>query len=325
MPMLVTLFLFSYNQEKYIEDACKAVLAQSYSPLEIIFSDDCSSDQTFELVKKSVERYSGPHQIKLNRNERNIGLIGHVNKSFEMASGELIVAAAGDDISMPDRVECLVAAYKNGKEKALVIHSSATKIDEFNNDLGSFIPPIVSKRMTLSDMAGCQGLYIGATAAWSPLLYKKFGPIVFSDAYEDLVFGFRAALKDALVYVDSPLVRYRVNVGITGHKITSLAEFSDRIANRKKTLKAALDVYEQRLKDLDLMENDIECGVLRTTLIRNIGIQENKLLFYREPLALLPHIFSRNIICIVKLIAAELWSIAEFRQLIRNHQRDREG
>ena len=37
---LVTFFLFAYNQEKYIEEACRAALAQTYSPLEIIFSED---------------------------------------------------------------------------------------------------------------------------------------------------------------------------------------------------------------------------------------------------------------------------------------------
>src|SRR5260370_29744892 len=126
-PVKVTLFLYAFNQEAYIEEACRAALAQTYSPLEIMFSDDCSSDKTFTIMSEIASHYSGPHTVLLNRNETNLGLIGHVNKSFELSSGELIVAAAGDDISLPDRVSEIVDAYERSGRSALLFHSKVRK------------------------------------------------------------------------------------------------------------------------------------------------------------------------------------------------------
>ena len=47
---LVTFALFTYNQERYVREAVEGVLAQTYEPLEIIISDDCSTDMTFSII-----------------------------------------------------------------------------------------------------------------------------------------------------------------------------------------------------------------------------------------------------------------------------------
>jgi len=74
--------------------------------LEIILSDDASTDRTFDIMKEMAAVYHAPHTIILNRNPRNLGLCGHVNKIFyEIATGAWLVAAAGDDISLPERCQ----------------------------------------------------------------------------------------------------------------------------------------------------------------------------------------------------------------------------
>ena len=79
---LFSFCILIYNQEKLIEEAITAALAQNYSPLEIIISDDHSTDNSWAIAQKVVENYSGPHKIILNRNEKNIGLVQHCNKIF---------------------------------------------------------------------------------------------------------------------------------------------------------------------------------------------------------------------------------------------------
>ena len=92
MP-LITLALFAYNQERYIKKAVKGVLAQDYKNLEIIMSDDASNDATFQIMKKVVADYRGPHKVILNRNKSNLGIAGHVNRVFELSSGEIVIMA----------------------------------------------------------------------------------------------------------------------------------------------------------------------------------------------------------------------------------------
>ena len=54
---LVTFALFAYNQEKYIREAVEGAFSQTYEPLEIILSDDCSSGGTFEIMQEIAAEY----------------------------------------------------------------------------------------------------------------------------------------------------------------------------------------------------------------------------------------------------------------------------
>ena len=102
---LATLFITSYNQEAYVGAAIDGAFAQTYAPLEIVMSDDASADRTFEIMREKAAAYRGPHRIVLNRNEKNLGIVPHVEKVMSLASGEIIVENAGDDVSVPHRVE----------------------------------------------------------------------------------------------------------------------------------------------------------------------------------------------------------------------------
>jgi cellulose synthase/poly-beta-1,6-N-acetylglucosamine synthase-like glycosyltransferase len=60
---LITLFVYAFNHEKFIREAVEGAFAQTYNPLEIILSDDCSTDRTYEIMQEMAERYSGPHKV----------------------------------------------------------------------------------------------------------------------------------------------------------------------------------------------------------------------------------------------------------------------
>lgn len=108
---LATFVLVTYNQENFVREAVEGVLAQTYSPLEIILSDDCSSDSTFAIMEEMAAAYRGPHSVRAVRTPRNLGIIQHVLSRGREAQGEIVVMGAGDDISMPNRVARLVEAF----------------------------------------------------------------------------------------------------------------------------------------------------------------------------------------------------------------------
>ena len=68
---LVTFAIFAYNQEATIAEAMAGALSQTYEPLEIIFSDDFSNDQTYQKMLDVVCCYDGPHQVRVRRNANN--------------------------------------------------------------------------------------------------------------------------------------------------------------------------------------------------------------------------------------------------------------
>src|SRR5210317_2270354 len=96
--------VLAYNQERYVRDAVMGAFSQNYENLEIILSDDSSTDATYTILKDCVDQYAGKHKVILNRTEKNLGLVSHLNELVPKAFGEVIVVAAGDDISLPERV-----------------------------------------------------------------------------------------------------------------------------------------------------------------------------------------------------------------------------
>ena len=100
---LVSFLVFAYQQENYIREAIEGAFAQTYSSMEIILSDDCSTDNTFQIMSDMAASYQGPHTIRLNRNAKNLNIGGHLVRCMHLAQGDFLVIAAGDDISLPDR------------------------------------------------------------------------------------------------------------------------------------------------------------------------------------------------------------------------------
>ena len=60
---LLTYCLVTYNQEKYVRESVLSAFAQTYLPLEIVLSDDCSTDRTFEIMRELAAGYREPHRI----------------------------------------------------------------------------------------------------------------------------------------------------------------------------------------------------------------------------------------------------------------------
>jgi glycosyltransferase involved in cell wall biosynthesis len=215
---LVTFYVMAYNQVRFIREAVEGALAQTYSPLEIVLSDDCSTDGTFEIIQEVASSYTGPHTVVVNRNPHKLGVSEHVNKIIERAAGELIIAADGDDISSPNRAErCVEAWLKNGKPAALF--SSVFCIDAAGRPSGKdgdrwfaeFLPKereTPAARLLRFSKDGSPRL-VSCSGAWTKELCDAFGPLSPRVWFEDDVITLRAWLYDRIIFVPEALVRYR--------------------------------------------------------------------------------------------------------------------
>jgi glycosyltransferase involved in cell wall biosynthesis len=215
---LVTFYVMAYNQARFIREAVEGALAQTYRPLEIVLSDDCSSDGTFEIMRHAVKGYSGPHTVILNRNPYNLGLSGHVNRILELASGELIIASDGDDVSNPVRAERFVDAWlKNDRPAALYSAVSCIDADgkptmrDGSEWFAQFLPlerETRAERLLRFAQDGSPRL-VTCSAAWTKELCEAFGPLPKRVWFEDNVITLRAWLFDRIDFIPEALVRYR--------------------------------------------------------------------------------------------------------------------
>lgn len=251
---LVTFALLAYNQERFISEAVEGAFSQTYSPLEIILSDDCSTDRTFEIMKEMAATYTGPHNVILNRNEKNLGIGGHINRIMEISHGDLVVGAAGDDISLPERTDIIVNFWRLRRGKALSIQSEYWIIDENGNSLGVARNESMAKPGDLETVCkkGDPGVS-GCTQAWHRSVFSVFGPIDNNIVWEDQIIPFRAMILGELGMIDRPLVRYRRHG--KNWSSPSKIQFFDAARRSTKILLNDLAVRRQYLADLTIAYN----------------------------------------------------------------------
>ena len=91
---LVSIIIPCYNREKYIAQAIESALSQDYTNLEIVISDNCSTDNTLNIIKD----YAYDSRIKINQNDSNIGMIPNFRKATEeLAQGKYFIYVCSDD------------------------------------------------------------------------------------------------------------------------------------------------------------------------------------------------------------------------------------
>src|ERR1700680_1302337 len=105
---LISIVMLCYNHEQFVAEALDGVLAQSYSPLDIIIIDDGSQDGTAERVSAGLPPRP---DIRFIRNGSNLGLLGTCEVGFRAARGPFIVMTCDDDVMLPSMVAQMVEAW----------------------------------------------------------------------------------------------------------------------------------------------------------------------------------------------------------------------
>ena len=104
-----------YNEEQYVVSAVKSILNQTIHDLEMIIIDDCSTDDTANLIEQIPD-----NRIKLYRNTENCGLTQNLNRGLQLAKGKYIARMDGDDISLPNRFEKQIDYFNHYPEAMLI-------------------------------------------------------------------------------------------------------------------------------------------------------------------------------------------------------------
>jgi glycosyltransferase involved in cell wall biosynthesis len=116
---LVTIITVTYNSAKYVRDAIEGVLVQTYSNLEYIIADDCSTDNTWDIINE----YTDDRIIKY-KNEINLREYPNRNKAIDLAKGAYLIFIDGDDVMYPTAIEYLLWYATKFPEAALIIQKN---------------------------------------------------------------------------------------------------------------------------------------------------------------------------------------------------------
>jgi glycosyltransferase involved in cell wall biosynthesis len=274
---LVSFTIVCYNQEKFIREALEGAFSQTYSPLEIIVSDDCSTDSTFDIVQQMVATYKGQHTVRVNRNTKNMGIAGNCNLVFSLCRGELIVGAAGDDISLPERTETVVRAWNDSACRATSFYSKVFDIGASGQPLGETIcEGMLKRQIKWNHERGTIAGFLrrrrphanGSSSAISRKLISIFGPLPGYVTYEDTAYSFRTVLAGGFfMFVDAPLVKYRrhgqnLTFALHQSRPKNAAAFEDFEAKRCVEIDRFVKVYKCFAADA---ERALQQGLISAT------------------------------------------------------------
>lgn len=109
MNDLVSIIMPSYNTAKYISAAIESILNQTYENWELIIVDDCSTDNTDEILTEYAKKDS---RIRYYKNEKNSGAAVARNRALRQAKGKWVAFLDSDDLWEKDKLEKQICFMK---------------------------------------------------------------------------------------------------------------------------------------------------------------------------------------------------------------------
>lgn len=326
---LVTFMLLSYNQEKFIRDAVTGALAQDYSPLEVIISDDCSTDQTFDVICELVEAYDGPHTVIARQTERNCGSLLHVADVAKHARGDLLVLAAGDDVSKANRVQVVQHAWK--RTGAWGLCSRFDRIDVHGSLLAKGVQADVVKSGGFDKYfipnGGIVRVVHGCTSAYDSRVftYLELRPDEYVLSEDGAISVLLNLLGKEIVHLDESLVLYRESPGSLTNNIRKRALTYSEIVRDEGNIERFAGAQANRCRLFLRLNEELDQEKVREIYVpaveAELRLQQRKQSWYGLSLAArvrillqesalrkwaLPRIFGRKSFYLLKWLARRL-------------------
>jgi glycosyltransferase involved in cell wall biosynthesis len=207
LPSISVIFL-SYKQQDYVVAALRAVLEQDLPEFEVIIGDDDSPDETRALIEAELEGYRGKASIILLPPAPNVGVIRNFNRCAALATGDILVAAAGDDVSHPMRLR-RIAEFFRDHPGCYAHYSNARVVDA----TGGVLRPVwYHHRGVLFRQFDPRGFHLyqgvqfcGATGSYRGDVFRKFPPMSGATGGEDAPLVVRSLLLGSAA-IDSEIL-----------------------------------------------------------------------------------------------------------------------
>ncbi|MFN8240000.1 MAG: glycosyltransferase [Bacteroidales bacterium] len=131
MADLVSVIVLTYNSGKYVVETLESIKAVNYSPLELVISDDCSSDDTLSLCQNWIDNNSWRFEnVLIASNSVNAGIPANCNQGIKISTGTWIKFIAGDDLLIEDSIQHFIKEVHGPLEGEMVFHGRLRSFGE---------------------------------------------------------------------------------------------------------------------------------------------------------------------------------------------------
>lgn len=250
----VTIFILTYNSEKYLASTLQSCLDQTYPHVEILICDDGSKDGTITLIRSFIEKHKN---IRLYQNPVNLGIVGNLNQAVSFANTEFLIGVGHDDMIPPHHVERMLKWFD---ADTAFVHCNAMRIDsdgkeiKFTNDDADMVKRTKKplKYLCFNNFIQSCGLMFRKSAFNAIGGWNTEFP--YCSEYDSYV---RYAEKFKLAYATDTYAYYRVHeTNISKELATKHAKAFDEYRNRcrRRAFKSAklgpIDTFRMKFKML---------------------------------------------------------------------------
>ncbi len=245
---LVSIVLATYNGDKYLAEQLGSLFKQTYSNIEIIAVDDCSTDNTVNILHKHAAKHNN---MKVFVNEANLGFIKNFEKGCTLTNGDFIAFCDQDDYWDFDKIKKMAEAIGEYP----VIYCDSTVCDENLNSKGIKISDLVN----FKSWNNCLQMAVFCRIYAHAMLFKKS---FFNTAYPflsvvppDWWLPYLSTFYGGMKYLPEPLVLYRQHqnnaMGVTGGKSKKQSEVkkSEKIRRDKEKIRTRIKAFYNACPD----------------------------------------------------------------------------
>ena len=200
-----SILMANYNNAKYIKEAIKSILSQTYSNWELIIVDDCSEDNSLEFINE----YLSDPRIKLIIHEKNQGCGATKKTAADNASNDILGVLDADDKLHPTALAVMAKAYQDNPNCGLIYSTMWDCDSELKNcKVNTWIGPTIPEKSNIFKIS------ISHFKTFSRNTYLKtlgFDPKQKKAVDKDIIFQLEEVTD--LKYVNQPLYYYRQHTG----------------------------------------------------------------------------------------------------------------
>lgn len=215
MRKKVSIIVLCYNHEKYIIDTLNSIIDQSYNDIEILINDDCSSDNSWNILMSYKHKLEEKFQnVIIQKSDENLGITKSLNNMIRIAKGDIIKSIAGDDYFDPKYIERVVEMFTNKIDAVMtnayvVFEESTYNNPQIMKKVYNYIPDL--RKEGLFDRIFSHNFICAPSIALTQEVFEKNGLYDEKLPVEDLEFWLRATKENnfSIAYIEDPLIYYR--------------------------------------------------------------------------------------------------------------------
>lgn len=272
MTARVSVVVTTYNGAAYLAAQLDSILTQTHSDLEILVSDDASTDDTWAIAAHYAARDA---RIVLLRHDSNVGLHANLGAALARTTGEYIAISDQDDLWLPHKIEKQLSLL----EGAVGVYSDSALIDARGDSLGLTLFQSLNIQPTV-DSARTVPLFFKNAVSGHALLFHRALLSVVLPFTDDFIFDHQLALAAScfggLHYCPEPLVLHRIHGG--NHTNAGVADKAIGKISKENTVSRSEERRQHRFQQQQRIRYVLDRVPRASEALRRFGSSDAELL-----------------------------------------------